>query len=146
MTFLHFLRPGNTLVFDSSLFWPNARSMVFDGVPVRSAADLGDMIQHHRRYRLVNQRQLAARAEVSRQWLSQLERGNPGASLGSVLRVLGALHLFPRLPHPGTIPVEDLLYVPGQDTPLDSQTDEGEERILTPEEFDRLLGDLLISE
>ena len=55
---------------------------------VRSARTLGMLLREQRRRRGLTQAQLARRAEVSRQWLSGLERGREGAELGRVLRTL----------------------------------------------------------
>ena len=57
---------------------------------VRSARTLGMLLREQRRRRGLTQAQLARRAQVSRQWLSALERGREGAELGRVLRTLAS--------------------------------------------------------
>lgn len=67
--------------------------------------DLGAALRDARRAAGLSQHELAARAGVSRQWLSRLETGsNPGAELRKVLDVLAALGLAVKLgpsPKPG---------------------------------------------
>jgi len=58
---------------------------------LRTPRDIGALIRAHRRALGLDQRTLAARAGVSRLWISEVERGKPGASLGLVLRVLASL-------------------------------------------------------
>ncbi len=56
--------------------------------------DLGAAVRAARRAAGLSQAALAARADVSRQWLSRLETGsNPGAELRKVLDVLTVLGL-----------------------------------------------------
>jgi HTH-type transcriptional regulator/antitoxin HipB len=57
---------------------------------------LRDLIAAARGRRLdlgLSQAELAARAHVSRQWISQFEAGKPAAELGLVIRLLDALGL-----------------------------------------------------
>lgn len=60
---------------------------------LRTPADLGALIRGRRRALGLDQAELAARVGVSRLWVSQVERGKPGASIGLVLRALAAVGL-----------------------------------------------------
>ena len=52
---------------------------------------LGHAIRLIRREQGMTQAELAARAGVSAPWLSAVENGKPGAEIGLVFKVLGAL-------------------------------------------------------
>jgi HTH-type transcriptional regulator / antitoxin HipB len=56
--------------------------------------DLGRYVRDRRRSAGLSQADLAARARVSRRWLSDLEAGKPTAEVGLVFKVLSALGLF----------------------------------------------------
>ncbi|MBY0510627.1 MAG: helix-turn-helix transcriptional regulator [Rhodospirillaceae bacterium] len=58
---------------------------------VRTANDLGTAIRDHRKRRGWDQQTLASHVGVSRQWIIDVEKGKPGASIGLVLRALDAL-------------------------------------------------------
>jgi HTH-type transcriptional regulator/antitoxin HipB len=58
---------------------------------IRTPNDIGGLIRARRRALGLDQRALAARVGVSRLWISEVERGKPGASLGLVLQALAAL-------------------------------------------------------
>jgi HTH-type transcriptional regulator/antitoxin HipB len=60
---------------------------------LRSPHDLGALIRDRRRRLGLDQRTLAERAGVSRQWIIEIERGKPRAEVGLVLRTLAALGL-----------------------------------------------------
>jgi len=60
---------------------------------IRTATDLGLVIRERRRALRLDQRTLAERAGVSRQWIVAVERGKSGAEVGLVLRVMGVLGL-----------------------------------------------------
>jgi HTH-type transcriptional regulator/antitoxin HipB len=62
-----------------------------DGISLRTPAAIGALIKDRRRKLGLDQADLAAQIGVSRLWVNQVERGKPGASLGLVLRALGAL-------------------------------------------------------
>ena len=61
------------------------------GIPLQTPAAIGALIKDRRRALGLDQADLAARIGVSRLWVSQIERGKPGAGLGLVLRALAAL-------------------------------------------------------
>ena len=61
---------------------------------LRTPADLGALIRHHRIKLGLNQSSLAKKVGVSRQWLIELEKGKPRAGVGLVLRTLHALGLL----------------------------------------------------
>lgn len=58
---------------------------------VRTPTDVGALIRQRRRALQLDQRSLAERVGVSRQWLIDVERGKPRAELGLILRTLDAL-------------------------------------------------------
>ncbi len=60
---------------------------------VNSINDIAAMIRGRRLSLGLSQEQVASRAEVSRQWVSEVERGKPTAELGLVLGLLDALEL-----------------------------------------------------
>lgn len=61
--------------------------------PVSSIRDVAAVARGRRLALGLTQADLAARAGVSRQWISAFEAGKPGAELGLVLRLLDALGL-----------------------------------------------------
>ena len=60
---------------------------------LKTPAQLGAAIKARRTQLRIDQGTLAKRARVSRNWLMQLEKGVPGASIGIILRVLGPLEM-----------------------------------------------------
>lgn len=60
---------------------------------VRTPIDLGLVIRERRRSLGLDQRALAAKVGVNRQWVIDLEKGRPGAGLGLVLQALDLLGL-----------------------------------------------------
>ena len=58
-----------------------------------SAYDLGAWLKSRRRELNLTQEELAQRVGVARQWIIRLERGNPRAELGPLLRTFGELSL-----------------------------------------------------
>ena len=60
---------------------------------IRRPNDLGAAVRENRRKRGMNQTELAARLEVNRESVSRLEKGDPGITLGIVLRALNVLGL-----------------------------------------------------
>jgi y4mF family transcriptional regulator len=56
--------------------------------------DLGHYVRERRNHLDLTQAQLAARAKVSRRWLSDLEGGKETAEVGLVLRMLHSLGLI----------------------------------------------------
>lgn len=59
----------------------------------RTPTDLGNLIREQRRKLSLDQRALAERVGVSRQWIVEVEGGKPRAEIGLVLRTLSALGL-----------------------------------------------------
>ncbi|GID30221.1 helix-turn-helix domain-containing protein [Paractinoplanes brasiliensis] len=59
-----------------------------------NADDLGVYLRERRHAASMTQAQLAARARVSRRWLTDLEAGKATAEVGLVFRVVAALGLF----------------------------------------------------
>lgn len=70
-------------------------------IRIRSGPSLGVAIRDRRQSQGLTQADLASRAGVSRQWLSQLENGKPSVEFGKVLVVLDVLDL-----HLGIAPVD----------------------------------------
>ena len=62
-------------------------------IPLRTPRDFGAIIRERRRALGLDQAGLAARIGVSRLWVSEVERGKPGAGLGLILRALAALDI-----------------------------------------------------
>ncbi len=58
---------------------------------LHTAHDVGNLIRGYRLAQHLSQNDLAERVGVSRLWIVQTERGNPGASLELVLRTLATL-------------------------------------------------------
>jgi HTH-type transcriptional regulator/antitoxin HipB len=75
---------------------------------IRNTEDIGNYLRDQRHEAGLTQTDLAARAGVSRRWLSDLEAGKPTTEVGLVLRVVGALGL-----------IVDLRPAPHQDIDLD---------------------------
>jgi HTH-type transcriptional regulator/antitoxin HipB len=74
---------------------------------IASARDLGLYIADRRRDVGMTQSDLASAAQVSRRWLSELERGKPTAALGLALRTLHALGLVLEA-HPAEVGRHDI--------------------------------------
>lgn len=71
---------------------------------VRTPSELGALIRDHRRRLKLDQKSLAAKVGVSRQWVVDVEKGKPGAPLALVLRTLDALGIVldaRQVPAPG---------------------------------------------
>jgi transcriptional regulator with XRE-family HTH domain len=85
-------------------------------IAIDSIHDLAATVRGRRHSLGMTQEQLAARMRVSRQWVSQFERGKKTVELGFALRLLDALDLGLRLetdpahqaPVPGTSTAIDL--------------------------------------
>jgi HTH-type transcriptional regulator / antitoxin HipB len=58
---------------------------------IRTPADLGALIRDRRTKLRLDQKSLAAKAGVSRQWIVAVEEGKPRAEIGLVLRTIEAL-------------------------------------------------------
>lgn len=58
---------------------------------LRTPSDIGALIRERRRALGLDQRTLALRVGVSRQWIIEAERGKRGAPVGLVLRTLETL-------------------------------------------------------
>ena len=58
---------------------------------IRTPADLGALIRHYRTKLELDQKSLAQRVGVSRQWIVGVEQGKPRAEIGLLLRTIGAL-------------------------------------------------------
>jgi y4mF family transcriptional regulator len=74
---------------------------------VGNAADLGRYLRGQRRAAGLSQTDLAARAAVSRRWLSDLEQGKSTAEIGLIFKVIAALNLHLDC-RPAPIPEIDL--------------------------------------
>ena len=67
---------------------------------LRTAADIGAAIRERRRSLRWDQRTLAQRVGVGRQWVIDVEKGKPGATLSLVLRTLEVLGIALRTDTP----------------------------------------------
>lgn len=80
--------------------------------------DLGLYVRDRRRRLGMTQASLAASAQVSRRWLSDLEGGKPTAEVGLAFKVLHALDVAldasPVEWGPGDIDLDDVLRAQGQ--------------------------------
>jgi y4mF family transcriptional regulator len=61
--------------------------------PLRTVADLANVIRARRAELGLDQAELAARARVSRLWISEVENGKSGAGIARIMRTLAALDL-----------------------------------------------------
>lgn len=81
---------------------------------LRTVADLGLYVRDQRRKLGLTQAELCASAQVSRRWLSDLEKwGKPTAEIGLVFKVLAALDLTleasPTDPGPRDFDLDDII-------------------------------------
>ncbi len=60
---------------------------------VSTPTDIGLLIREKRKKSGLDQRALAERVGVSRQWIVEIEKGKPGAEIGLILRTVKALDL-----------------------------------------------------
>jgi y4mF family transcriptional regulator len=85
---------------------------------LNNARDLGLYVRDRRRKLGLTQAGLAASAQVSRRWLSDLEAGKPTVEVGLVFKVLHALDLAldasPVERGPGDIDLDEVLRAQGQ--------------------------------
>jgi len=58
---------------------------------IRTPAELGALIRDHRTRLRLDQKSLAEKVDVSRQWIVDVEKGKSGAPIGLVLRTLSVL-------------------------------------------------------
>ena len=58
---------------------------------IRTPIDLGAVIRDRRRRLQLDQKSLADKVGVSRQWIVEVEKGKPRAEIGLVLRTIEAL-------------------------------------------------------
>lgn len=58
---------------------------------IRTPADLGALIRDYRTKLHLDQKTLAQKVGVSRQWIVDVEKGKPRAEIGLLLRTIGAL-------------------------------------------------------
>lgn len=68
------------------------------------ARDLGLAVRGRRLELGISQAKLAAKAGVSRKWLSEFEQGKPSAEIGMMLRILDAVQLQVHLEASGPQP------------------------------------------
>ena len=58
---------------------------------IRTPTDLGALIRDHRNRLGLDQKSLAEKVGVSRQWIVEVEQGKPRAEIGLLLRTISAL-------------------------------------------------------
>ena len=68
---------------------------------IRTPADLGALIRDHRTRLGLDQKSLAQKVGVSRQWIVEVEKGKPRAASGLLLRTVDALGLLLDADKPG---------------------------------------------
>jgi HTH-type transcriptional regulator/antitoxin HipB len=68
---------------------------------IRTPIDLGAVIRDRRTKLGLDQKSLAAKAGVSRQWIVEVEKGKPRAEIGLVLRTVEALGITLASDDPG---------------------------------------------
>jgi HTH-type transcriptional regulator/antitoxin HipB len=68
---------------------------------IRTPADLGALIRDHRTRLGLDQKSLAKKVGVSRQWIVEVEKGKPRAAIGLLLRTVDALGLLLDADKPG---------------------------------------------
>jgi HTH-type transcriptional regulator/antitoxin HipB len=97
------------------------------GMRVRTPTDLGLIIRERRRGLGLDQRTLASRVGVSRQWIVEVEQGKARAGIGLLLRTLAALGVALTTESGGSTdaPLEN--WVPGID--VDAVVDEARRRV-----------------
>src|SRR5438876_12446114 len=61
---------------------------------IRTPADLGALIRDRRTKLGLDQRSLAQKVGVSRQWIVEVEKGKPRAEIGLLLRTMHALGIL----------------------------------------------------
>jgi HTH-type transcriptional regulator/antitoxin HipB len=62
-----------------------------EGMRIRTPADLGALIRDRRTKLALDQRSLAQKVGVSRQWIVEVEKGKPRAEIGLLLRTIDTL-------------------------------------------------------
>ena len=60
---------------------------------IRTPAELGALIRDHRTRLGLDQKSLAQKVGVSRQWIVEVEKGKPGAPIGLILRTIAVLRI-----------------------------------------------------
>ena len=68
---------------------------------LHTSRDFGGLIRARRLAMHISQNELAKRARVSRLWIVQTERGNPGAGLDLILRTMAELGVILTAPEGG---------------------------------------------
>ena len=68
---------------------------------IRTPADLGALIRDHGTRLGLDQKSLAQKVGVSRQWIVEVEKGKPRAAIGLLLRTVDALGLLLDADKPG---------------------------------------------
>lgn len=69
---------------------------------VNSVAEFGGAVRSSRKRLGLTQAQLAAKAHISREWISRLENGSPRLEIGLVLQALASLGLEIEIRDPAT--------------------------------------------
>jgi HTH-type transcriptional regulator / antitoxin HipB len=73
---------------------PYADILQREQMRLRTPADLGALIRDRRIKLGLNQRSLAQKVGVSRQWIVEMEKGKPRAEIGLLLRTIDALGIL----------------------------------------------------
>ena len=68
---------------------------------IRTPADVGALIRDRRTKLRLDQKSLAAKVGVSRQWIVEAEKGKPRAEIGLILRTIDSLGIQLAADDPG---------------------------------------------
>lgn len=86
---------------------------------VRTPGELGALIRDHRRKLRLNQKSLAQKVGVSRQWIVDVEKGKPGAPIGLLLRTIAVLGIALTAEKEGPTKPKGTTASPGADAYVD---------------------------
>lgn len=86
---------------------------------IRTPVDLGAIIRDSRIKLGLDQKSLAGKIAVSRQWIVEVERGKPRAEIGLVLRTIDALGIALDARIEAAMPPKDDTFSRSEDTSVD---------------------------
>ena len=86
---------------------------------IRTPADIGALIRDHRTKLGLDQKSLAQKVGVSRQWIVDVEKGKARAEIGLLLRTIGALGIALDAEKEGPAKPKDTSVTNGADTHVD---------------------------
>jgi HTH-type transcriptional regulator/antitoxin HipB len=86
---------------------------------IRTPADLGALIRDHRTKLSLDQKTLAQKVGVSRQWIVDVEKGKPRAEIGLLLRTIHALGIAVDAEKEGSRKPNETSLFDGANAPVD---------------------------